>query len=47
MEKASTERMFQYAVSHGAVTLRMDALKKVLHGLTTLEEAVRVTTSEA
>ncbi len=47
MEKASTERMFQHAVSHGAVTLRMDALKKVLHGLTTLEEAVRVTTSEA
>ena len=41
--RAPTERMQQYAKEHGAVTLRDDALSKVLAGLTTLEEAVRVT----
>jgi type II secretory ATPase GspE/PulE/Tfp pilus assembly ATPase PilB-like protein len=46
MEKASTESMQQYAVDHGAVTLRADAIAKVLHGWTTLEEAMRVTTAD-
>jgi type IV pilus assembly protein PilB len=46
MGKASTEAMQQYAVEHGAVTLRSDAIAKVLHGWTTLEEALRVTTAD-
>jgi type II secretory ATPase GspE/PulE/Tfp pilus assembly ATPase PilB-like protein len=46
MNKAATEVMYRYAVEHGAVTLRADAVSKVLHGLTTLEEALRVTTAE-
>ena len=46
MEKASTEAMQQYAVEHGAVTLRADGIAKVLHGWTTLEEALRVTTAD-
>ena len=32
MEKRSTETLQQYAVEHGAVTLRADAITKVLHG---------------
>jgi len=46
MEKAPTEKLYDYAVAHGAITLRADAVAKVLHGLTTLEEAMRVTTGE-
>ncbi|MCP4247214.1 MAG: type II/IV secretion system protein [bacterium] len=46
MEKAPTEALYKYAVSHGAITLRDDAITKVLHGRTTLEEAMRVTTGE-
>jgi type IV pilus assembly protein PilB len=46
MAKAPTEQLYTYAVDHGAVTLRADAVCKVLHGLTTLEEAMRVTTGE-
>ena len=46
MDKAPTELLYKYAVEHGAVTLRHDAVAKVLHGLTTLEEAMRVTTGE-
>ncbi len=46
MNKASTESMYRYAIDHGAITLRADAISKVLHGLTTLEEALRVTTAE-
>jgi type IV pilus assembly protein PilB len=46
MEKASTETMQQYAINHGAVTLRMDGIAKVLRGLTTLEEALRVTAAD-
>lgn len=43
MEKAVTEEMHTYAVAHGAITLRDDAIAKVRDGLTTLEEALRVT----
>lgn len=46
MEKAQTESLYAYAVEHGAITLRADATMKVLHGMTTLEEAMRVTTGE-
>jgi len=46
MQKAPTEGMYRHAVEHGAITLRADAVAKVLHGLTTLEEAMRVTTGE-
>jgi len=46
MNKAATEELTRYAVGHGAITLRMDAISKVMHGLTTLQEALRVTTSE-
>ncbi len=43
MEKATTEILQRYAVEHGAITLRYDAINKVREGLTTLEEALRVT----
>lgn len=43
MEKKTTESMHAYAVEHGAITLRDDAITKVREGLTTLEEALRVT----
>ena len=43
ISRASTDDMQRYAKDHGAVTLRDDALAKVRAGLTTLEEAVRVT----
>jgi general secretion pathway protein E len=43
MEKAPTETLAGYARKHGAVTLRHDAIAKTLHGMTTLEEALRVT----
>jgi type IV pilus assembly protein PilB len=46
MEKASTETMYRYALAHGAVVLRTDAITKVLRGWTTLEEALRVTTAD-
>ncbi|MFQ5490437.1 MAG: GspE/PulE family protein [Phycisphaerae bacterium] len=46
MDKAPTEALFECAVQHGAITLRDDALAKALHGHTTLEEALRVTTGE-
>jgi type IV pilus assembly protein PilB len=46
MNKGSTESMHAYAVKNGAITLRADAIAKVRHGMTTLEEAVRVTVSD-
>ena len=46
MEKASTEVLYRYAVEHGATTLRQDAVAKVRHGMTTLEEAMRVTVGD-
>ncbi|MFH0982945.1 MAG: GspE/PulE family protein [Planctomycetota bacterium] len=46
MEKAATQTLYQYAIEHGATTLRQDATAKVRHGLTTLEEAMRVTVGE-
>ena len=46
MEQAPTVKLHEYALSHGARSLRMDAMIKVLRGLTTLEEALRVTASD-
>ena len=46
MGKATMEQMQDYAVDHGAITLRDDAIAKVREGFTTLEEALRVTRSE-
>lgn len=42
MQKRPTEELEAYAVEHGAITLRTDAITKVNDGLTTLEEALRV-----
>ncbi len=42
MNKRPTEELEAYAVEHGAITLRTDAITKVNDGLTTLEEALRV-----
>ena len=47
MEKASAEALQRYAVGHGAISLREDAIVKVREGLTTLEEALRITRSDA
>ncbi len=47
MEKATTEELQKFAGEHGAISLRDDALAKVREGVTTLEEALRVTTLEA
>ena len=44
-QKATTETLHRYAAAHGAITLRDDAMSKVREGLTTLEEALRVTTA--
>jgi len=46
MSKARTEEIQAYAVEHGAITLRDDAIDKVRAGMTTLEEALRVTRSD-
>ncbi len=46
MQKAATEDMEAHATEHGAITLRDDAYGKVREGLTTLEEALRVTRLE-
>jgi len=43
MQKGTTGTLQEYAVGHGAITLRDDAIFKVRDGLTTLEEALRVT----
>ncbi len=43
MEKANIEDLHDYAVNHGAIMLRDDAVVKVREGVTTLEEALRVT----
>ena len=47
MLKSTISQMHAHAVEHGSITLRDDALGKVREGLTTLEEALRVTRREA
>lgn len=42
MQHTNTEELEKYAVEHGAITLRDDAMAKVREGVTTIEEALRV-----
>ncbi len=44
--KADSQAIKQYAVKKGMKTLRVDGLRKVLKGITTLEEVLRVTQKE-
>lgn len=46
MSKAQTMALHDYSIGHGAITLRDDAITKVRDGLTTVEEALRVTRKE-
>lgn len=43
---SSSDEIREYAVSHGMKTLRDNAFKKALAGLTTIEEVLRITTEE-
>jgi len=45
MSSASTDEIRQVALDNGMLTLRMDGLKKVERGVTTLEEVVKETTA--
>lgn len=45
-QKTTMDELHQYAIEHGARTLRMDAIDKVLQGLTTMEEALRITAAD-
>lgn len=45
--KKDSQTIKEYAISKGMKTLRMDGLRKVLKGYTTLEEVLRVTQREA
>lgn len=42
-ERVDSQRLKNYAISKGMKTLREDGLEKVLRGITTLEEVLRVT----
>jgi len=46
VSKSSAEEIRRYARSHGMTPIREDGLRRVLEGLTTLEEVVRVTQEE-
>jgi type II secretion system protein E len=46
LERASSQQIKRQAMAEGMVTLRQDGLRKVLQGLTTLAEVVRVTQQE-
>ena len=43
MQGASTDELRSLAISEGMLTLRMDGLKKVERGATTLEEVIKET----
>ena len=43
VERKTSGEIKEYAVAHGMHTLRMDGWRKVLAGITTLEEVLRVT----
>ena len=45
MTEASTDELRQVALDNGMLTLRMDGLKKVERGATTLEEVIKETTT--
>jgi type II secretory ATPase GspE/PulE/Tfp pilus assembly ATPase PilB-like protein len=46
IKKKSSDEIKEYAVSKGMKTLRDDAFQKVIMGVTTIEEALRITTEE-
>ncbi len=46
VKKASSFELKDHAVKNGMTTLRDDALKKCLQGVTTLDEVVRITTED-
>jgi len=46
MERADAATIRHAATAHGMATLRNDGAEKVLAGLTTVEEVVRVTQEE-
>lgn len=46
IDRASTDKIRDYAISKGMKTLREDGLDKHKHGLTTMEEVIRVTAEE-
>ncbi len=45
MQSAGTDELREAAVAEGTLTLRMDGLKKVEQGITTLEEVVKETSA--
>lgn len=46
VRRASSYEIKDYAIKHGMDTLREDAVKKLLQGVTTLEEVLRVTSED-
>jgi type II secretory ATPase GspE/PulE/Tfp pilus assembly ATPase PilB-like protein len=46
LQRASSQQIKQKAVSEGMRTLRVDGLEKVVRGITTLTEVIRVTQQE-
>ena len=42
LERASTQKIKEAAIRNGMITLKSDATEKVLLGMTTLEETLRV-----
>jgi type IV pilus assembly protein PilB len=42
LRKAPTHEIRQEALDAGMITLRQDAMQKILEGVTTMEEALRV-----
>ncbi|MBI4972835.1 MAG: type II/IV secretion system protein, partial [Candidatus Omnitrophica bacterium] len=46
LSRASSQQIKQKAISEGMRTLRQDGLRKIILGLTTLSEVVRVTQQE-
>jgi general secretion pathway protein E len=46
LARASSQQIKQKAVSQGMRTLRQDGLQKVIRGITTLTEVIRVTQQE-
>jgi type II secretory ATPase GspE/PulE/Tfp pilus assembly ATPase PilB-like protein len=47
LQKAPASRLKRHALERGLVTLRMDGAEKVLAGLTTVEEVLRVTQTDS
>jgi type II secretory ATPase GspE/PulE/Tfp pilus assembly ATPase PilB-like protein len=45
LQEASTADLQAQAIREGMLTLRMDGIKKVQRGITTLEEVLRETTN--